>query len=262
MSDDISIPHPGPMPARTSFTHSYRARRTGMDDGTRRLLMVAGALGLVLVAGMGAWSLMGRHSTGIPVIEADSRPIRVKPENPGGMQVIGANEQIMGDGTDAGTDKMGPTAEAPDPQALRAQMPRTAPAPTPTPALVPAPEPQAPAASAPAPAPAAAAPSASPLPDTPAPAARTTPRPAPAAGGTMVQIAALDSEAAAKTEWQRLAKRMPDVLGGRDPVMQRAERDGKSVWRVRLGGFADTAEATAFCGRVRAKGGACSLASF
>src|SRR6185312_8021578 len=96
MSDDISIPRPGPAPARTSFTHSYRARRTGMDDATRRLLMVAGALGLMLVAGMGVWSLTGRHAGGIPVIEADNRPVRVKPDNPGGMQVIGANEQIMG----------------------------------------------------------------------------------------------------------------------------------------------------------------------
>jgi len=78
----------------------------------------------------------------------------------------------------------------------------------------------------------------------------------------MVQVGALESEAAAKTEWQRLSKRMPDVLGGREPVVQRAERDGKAIWRVRLGGFGDTAEATAFCGKVRAKGGACSLASF
>ena len=35
VSDDISIPQPGPMSPRTSFTHSYRARRAGMDRGTR-----------------------------------------------------------------------------------------------------------------------------------------------------------------------------------------------------------------------------------
>jgi len=264
VSDDISIPRPGPLPARTSFTHSYRARRTGMDDGTKRLLVVAGVLGLTLVGGMGAWSLMGRHSGAIPVIEADSRPIRVKPDNPGGMQVIGANEQIMGDGAAGEVDKMGPGAESPDPQALRAQtMPRTASTQAPEPQTASAP----PAAEPPAPAtPRTAEASVSPLPDTLAPAARAVSRPPPAAhpatGGTMVQVAALDSEAAAKAEWQRLAKRMPDVLGGREPVVQRADRDGKSVWRVRLGGFADTAEATAFCARIRGKGGACSLASF
>jgi hypothetical protein len=115
VSDEISIPHPGPMPARTSFTHSYRARRAGMDDGTRRLMLLAGALGLVLVAGMGSWSLMNRHRGGVPVIEADSRPLRVKPTDPGGMQVVGANEQIMGGAGGAETDAMAPAPEAPDP---------------------------------------------------------------------------------------------------------------------------------------------------
>ena len=78
----------------------------------------------------------------------------------------------------------------------------------------------------------------------------------------MVQLAAVDTEQAAKTEWQRLAKKIPDLLGRREPVVQKAERDGKTVWRIRLGGFADTAEATSFCSKVRAKGGACSLATF
>ena len=78
----------------------------------------------------------------------------------------------------------------------------------------------------------------------------------------MVQLAAVDNEPAAQAEWQRLAKRMPDVLGGKHLVMQRAEHDGHAVWRVRTGGFADVADATGFCARVRAKGGAGTIASF
>src|SRR4051794_33748703 len=153
------------MPARRSFPPSSPARRPGMDDATRRLLYLAGGLALLLVAGMGTWSVMGRHASGIPVIEADTRPLRVKPENPGGMQVVGANEQGIGEG--GGPDKMGPSAEAPDPQALRAQtLPPLAPAPqpAPAPAAQAAAQPTAMPAPIPASPPAAAGPAISPLP--------------------------------------------------------------------------------------------------
>ncbi len=239
MADDISIPFAS---GRAPFTQSYSTRRSGLDAGAKRLMLAGAALGVLLLAGMGGWALMGRRPASVPVIEADSRPLRVKPDNPGGMQVAGADEQVMGGSGAGGADAMAPAAEAPAPQALRAQMGQPG-----------------------TPAPGAAI---SPLPDTPAAAARTPARttaPAPArpvAGGTLVQLAAVDNEQAAQAEWQRLAKRMPDLLGDRRAVVQRAERDGHAVWRVRTGGFADIAEATGFCTRVRAKGAACSLASF
>ena len=78
----------------------------------------------------------------------------------------------------------------------------------------------------------------------------------------MVQLAAMDNEQAAQTEWQRLVKRMPELLGDRRLVMQKAEKDGQPIWRVRTGGFPDIADATGFCQKVRAKGAACSIASF
>ncbi len=236
MPDDISIPFAS---GRAPFTQSYSTRRSGLDAGAKRLMLAAVALGLILLAGMGVWALMSRRPASIPVIEADARPLRVKPDNPGGMQVAGADEQVMGGSGSGGADAMAPAAEAPAPQALRAQMGQPG---TPEPG-----------------------PAASSLPDTPAVPARAPARPAAparAAGGTLVQLAAVDNEHAAQAEWQRLAKRMPDLLGGRRAVVQRAERDGHTVWRVRTGGFADIAEATGFCTRVRAKGAACSLASF
>ena len=79
---------------------------------------------------------------------------------------------------------------------------------------------------------------------------------------TLVQLAAVDTEQGAQAEWLRLAKRMPDALSDRRLVLQRAERDGKAVWRVRTGGFSDVADATAFCSRLRAKGASCTIAAF
>jgi hypothetical protein len=78
----------------------------------------------------------------------------------------------------------------------------------------------------------------------------------------MVQLAALPTEDAARSEWQHLAKRMPDLLNGRQPSISRTERSGHVFWRVRTSGFADVAQARAFCDHVRAKGGGCSVADF
>ena len=72
-----------------------------------------------------------------------------------------------------------------------------------------------------------------------------------------VQLASVDSEAGAKTEWQRLRKRMPDILDGRDPIIVKGELDGRTVWRLRAGGFDDAAKASEFCDRVHAEGGVC-----
>ncbi len=86
--------------------------------------------------------------------------------------------------------------------------------------------------------------------------------PTAATGGVQVQLAAMDAAAGADAEWERLRRRMPELLDGRRPAVVRAERDGRTLYRLRLGGFADTATAIGFCARVRAKGGACSIADF
>ena len=85
---------------------------------------------------------------------------------------------------------------------------------------------------------------------------------APVVTNTLVQLAAVSSEAAARIEWQRLQKRMPDLLDRRQPAFSKIEHDGRVLWRVRTGGFSDLAAAAAFCDHVRAKGGGCSVAEF
>jgi SPOR domain len=240
VSEDLSFP---------SKTYRIPRHSRGMDPATRRLALIAGGLGAALLAIVGGWSVMGHRSTAIPVIQADGRPIRVKPENPGGMQIAGSNDEMSGGDTTGG--KLAPPPEAPAPQALLA--PPSAAVATPMPA---------PFATTPAPV------AAKPVTEKPmAPAekravASAPERAPPAAKGALVQLAAVTSEEAARTEWQRLEKRMPDLFGHRQPAFSKTERSGHTLWRVRTGGFSDVAQATAFCERVRAKGAGCSIADF
>ncbi len=274
-SQDMDIP----MPAMSPAWRVAPRQRAAMDPGTRRLAIFAGVIGGALLLLIGVWSFSGhRHAGGVPVIEADSRPLRVKPVNPGGMQVEGANDSIMSGEAD-GKASMAPPPETPAPQALKAEEQPAAP---PPPVAAPAPAPaQAPLALTPPepPKPAAmteAAPTrTAPLPTPPSAPARqevtasiAKPAQAPSqlgmatTGVSMVQLAAVESEAAAKTEWQRLAHKYGDLLGGRTPTISKIEHGGKTFWRLRTGGFADVAQAEQFCARVKAKGGGCSVASF
>src|SRR5579872_7515878 len=91
LSDDLDIPMPAMTPAYRMAGRSPRA----MDPATRRLAIFAGVIGGALIVLVGAWSFGGHRHAGVPVIEADSRPVRVKPANPGGMQVEGADEGIL-----------------------------------------------------------------------------------------------------------------------------------------------------------------------
>ncbi len=258
MPSDFHIPQAG-----------YRQfrRSAGLDPATRRLALTAAALGGALVLLVGGWMTLGHRQTGVPLVLADTHPIRVKPENPGGMQVIGANDGLLPGDSGNGKDAVAPAPETPQLQALqqeiqaaKAARPRAPapaasapPSPGPAAALV-ASAPAAPVPAAPAAAPAALA--------APQIAARSSPRPEAKPGGTIVQVAALASEQAAKLEWERLGRRAPALLNGRKPLIARADVGGRAVYRLRIAGFADMAAATEFCVQLRAKGGGCSIADF
>lgn len=238
MSDDLSIPSP---------TYRVPRHRRGMDPLTRRLAVIACGLGATLLVVVGGWSMLGHRSGTVPVVQAESGPIKVKPANPGGMQISGANDDALsGNGTPA-DDKLAPPPEAPAPQALRAPPPPVAAAPTPAPIAPPvvAAAPLKPVAAKPVPAP-----------------DKRVAVAAPTGKDMLVQLAAVRTEADAKSEWERLTKRMPDLFGQRRPAISKTDHDGRTLWRVRTGGFADLTQAKDFCERVRAKGTGCTVAEF
>ena len=239
-------------------SQSWRPQRHERSLHPRVVRAALAGVGMVAMLGLGyaGYMMAGRAARPVPVVEADSRPVRVRPDNPGGMQVAGAEEQIMGDAGTSRADTMAPPPEVPQPQALRAQIEA---------ARQPAPPPVQPVSLSPLPAPSPPAISALPEQRVAVPARPAVPPRAPpplAGGGTEVQLAAMPTEAAAMAEWQRLSKRMPELLGSRRPAVHRAEHDGKTFYRLRTGGFTDVAQATGFCTQIKAKGAGCSIASF
>ena len=263
-------------------------------------MLFALALGAILSTLIATSAIIGHRRTDIPVIAADPRPIRIKPDNPGGMKIDGADNDLFSGAADTRTARLAATAESPDAGALTATGIQASVYTSAHPSIVtPAPEqssaPPTPAQADPAtpkpanllappsPAkPALAKPTAAAAPTTPATAtakspASATAKPTPPAAAkppvsapdthaathqAVVQLAALTSEEAAHTEWQQLTKRMPDVLTGHQPSYSRIDRDGHTFWRLRTAGFADVAGARGFCDHVRAKGGDCSIADF
>jgi hypothetical protein len=226
-------------------------------------LVAAGFGGLLALAAGGSLLLRPAHH-GVPVVEADAGPVRVKPADPGGMTVTGAD---FGGPAGAGPH-LAPAAEQPElselhhqVRTMKKELARQAAANAEALKLAEA------AASRPkvvAVAPVQRASATAMLP----PREPALPRFAEAlpvaadAGGTDVQFAAFTDAAAARTEWESLVKKTPELLGGRRPEITRTDSGGRTMWRLRTGGFASVADAAGFCAKMRAHGADCSIAAF
>jgi hypothetical protein len=217
---------------------SYRIAREESRFPWRGLLLaLAVMLGLGAVGAAG-YALLRHRVAAVPVIEPPPGPIKVRPAERGGFVAPNQDNQILQGRTapQAAPARLAPQPEAPDFAALRQHgAPRPAPAPA------------APAA----PPPAAAAPAAPPRPVT-----------APVPGGRVqVQLGALGSEEAARAEWERLARRLPELFAERRPSITRLDRGAEQppIFRIRTGGFGDAESARAFCEQVRGRGGACAV---
>jgi hypothetical protein len=246
------------------------------------MIIIAGsvlAVGAVIAALV--WGFSRGSSRNAPLIEADTRPIKVRPDNPGGLRVPNQDELIFDRNRGARTAAPGalaPEAEKPRVDQLRQQLAeraaqeaaRSAPPPAasaPGPAQPAAPQatprsaPQATAPTTPAtPAPPATT-SALTAPSLPAPVPASAERFAPVANGrAQVQLGALPSEAAARGEWDRLQKRVPELLGNRRVSLAPLDREGQTtMYRIRTGGFADAATARAFCDEMKTRSIPCMV---
>jgi len=69
-----------------------------------------------------------------------------------------------------------------------------------------------------------------------------------------VQLASVKTRVGAEREWRVMRDRFPDILAGRTRSFEKAKlTGGETVVRLRTGGFANRAEAAAFCARLTAK---------
>ncbi len=78
------------------------------------------------------------------------------------------------------------------------------------------------------------------------------------AGGYAVQLTSHRSEAGAQAAFRALRAKFPDQLGGREPILRRADLGAKGVYyRALVGPFASMEEAAAMCSSLKAAGGNC-----
>ncbi|MDR3506213.1 MAG: SPOR domain-containing protein [Acidocella sp.] len=230
-----------------------RERGERLDPALRRMALGAGGVTLLVVVVALGWS--GIHTGGFgppPVINAPDVPLRVAPQSPGGLEVPGADVPIMsGQMAPQGAPQLAPTSQAPAVAELNQAAGLNQPPPQPVPAQPASAQPAPQAASPATPAPAAQA-------AAPAPASSPAKPSAPAD----VQLAATPDEPSAAATWASLQRKYPDLLGNRKPVIIPAVVNGKSVWRLRVSGFANADEAKSFCAQLAAKGGKCAVAAF
>lgn len=238
-----------------------------MDEQTRRMLRVAGGLVCLLSVSVATgWLLHGIHDGPVPVVEALDGPIRIRPSNPGGLQVAGLGEDVLDAGSndrDNATGVMAPLPEEPSPAALRAQAQSGALGVADVKV-----DAEADAISQSDPSEPATLPghSSAPIaaerhvvqvlaPSLTGKVSGTAQRP------VQVQLAAMASESAAVARWKLIQSRLPE-LRGRKPIITRANPRKPTLWRLRLDGLDNRMQAQEFCQHVQANGFPCVVAEF
>jgi hypothetical protein len=76
-------------------------------------------------------------------------------------------------------------------------------------------------------------------------------------GAAVAQIGAYSSASLAGKGWSDIAAAFGADMSGKGKVVEPVEHDGKTLFRAAVSGFASRADATAFCGKLKAAGHAC-----
>src|ERR1700744_2916483 len=108
--DEVRIPPPG-----------YRSTPARRAAEVRRMVMAAGGVGAgLLLCVAGYFAATGGGPESVPVIQPAPGSVKVKPDNPGGLQVNTQTSALLGSGGSAAGANLAPAPEAPDPAALAA----------------------------------------------------------------------------------------------------------------------------------------------
>jgi SPOR domain len=231
----------------------------------RRVLRIVGALLVMTVFAGGLWFAYvegARHAAGaggsgdIPLIRADTRPMKVKPAEPGGMPIPDRDMLIYGQNRPIVEHLLPPPEQpmalpAPPPPAATsaAQAPAGASGAVAPPAVAPGSN-TAPAVADARPEQSAALPPANPHP-TPSKPAEMASQPG-KARAVRLQLGAVRSEEVAREEWARIKRSNPDLLGRLTAVAIRADLGDKGVYyRIQAGPVGDPATAERLCGELR-----------
>jgi SPOR domain len=216
--------------------------RTGERQPRSRfgqVAMVLAVLAAIALFAGGLWFayvLGTRHMTvssngeEVPLIRADERPAKVKPQNPGGMEIPDRDKLIYTQKR-AGIEHLLPPPEKPMPRPTTSSVAAQSEAAPPTAAALALPaggaaalaKPQQIAAKPPGNAPPASVESSQ---------AKT--------GAARIQLGSVRSEAAARQEWDRLKRTNADLLGSLSAVPVRADLGEKGIfYRILTGPIAD-----------------------
>jgi len=234
----------------------------------RRVLATGLALLVMGLFGGGLWFayVQGtRHAGGgdaasgtIPLIRADERPTKVKPEKPGGME-IPDRDKLIYNPTRPVVEHLLPPPEKPLPRP-------TPPPPSPSPQRE---QPPATTSSTPA---SPSAPLSAAIPQAQQSAAAPPGKPAPpqaappktaatGAGGARLQLGSVRSEDAARQDWERIKRKNADLLGTLSATPIRADLGEKGIYyRILTGPVADQAAAERICGELKQRSVGCIVA--
>jgi hypothetical protein len=231
----------------------------------RRLILLGVAVAVAALAAGGLWWAQRLMTASVPpgeapLLRADGRPFKTRPQDPGGMTVPNIDRLIYEPG--AGKSKVEHLLPPPEEPLPREALPQPAPEPSPPPAVAAAPpSPEPPPAAAP-PAPVTAAPLA---PAAPATAPAPAPEPPPAApakaasGGVRLQVGAVRSEAAARSEWERLRRQNADLLGPLSLAVARFDDPSRGTFFRLQAGPVDAAAAERICGELKRRHVGCII---
>ncbi|MGE3783204.1 MAG: SPOR domain-containing protein [Alphaproteobacteria bacterium] len=249
-------------------------------SGSRRLVAIVLTLAVVALFVGGLWFayVQGtRHAAGsaqsadsVPLLRADERPAKVKPDQPGGMPVPDQNSSLYNDKlARSSVEKLLPPPEQPLPRPAPLSPVRpAAPAPTLTPpsetgaaAAGPPPGvPTAPPSPAQAPPQPAVSPPAMPAVQKPTTTASTERTPETAAKTVEVRLGSLRSPEEAREEWQRLKRANGDLLGNLKANAVSVDLGEKGIWYRILAGPLDQVGAERLCAEKKQRNHGCVVA--